>query len=31
MMIADMMTKALARVKVAEFTGLAGLLDGKRG
>jgi hypothetical protein len=31
MMIADMMTKALARVKVEEFTGLAGLLDGKRG
>jgi hypothetical protein len=26
-----MMTKALARVKVEEFTGLAGLLDGKRG
>jgi hypothetical protein len=31
MMIADMMTKALARVKVEEFTGLARLLDGKRG
>jgi hypothetical protein len=31
MMIADMMTKALAPVKVEEFTGLAGLLDGKRG
>jgi hypothetical protein len=31
MMIADMMTKALARVRVEEFTGMAGLLDGKRG
>jgi hypothetical protein len=31
MIIADMMTKALAHVKVEEFPGLAGLLDGKRG
>jgi hypothetical protein len=31
LMMADMMTKALARNKVVEFVKMAGLLDGHRG
>jgi hypothetical protein len=31
MMMADMLTKALARIKVEELTKMAGAMDGKRG